>query len=259
MPMAQLGQTGLFYTVDGDAQKPALLLSNSLGTDHSMWDVQIPALTPYFQVVRYDTRGHGQSAAPQGPYTLEQLGQDMLALMDHLGLQQADFCGLSMGGVIGQWLGVHAGARLRKLVLCNTAPKIGNAEAWNSRAAAVRADGLGPIADTAASRWFTDAWAQQHPDTVRAMTDILRQGSPEGYAACCEALAVADLREDIARIGKPVLLVAGAADPVTTEADARAMQAVIANAQLAVLPASHISNVEAPEPFTQALLEFLQS
>ena len=236
---------------------PALLLSNSLGTDHGMWQPQVAALAQHFFVVRYDTRGHGQSAAPQGPYTLAQLGHDVLDLMDHLDLSQVDFCGLSMGGVIGQWLGVHAGQRLRRLVLCNTAAKIGHAEAWHARAAAVRADGLDAIADSAHTRWFTEAWTQQHPETVQAMANVLRQGSPEGYASCCEALADADLRQDIGRITVPTLIVAGGQDPVTTEADARAMQADIAGAQVAVLPASHISNVEAPEAFTQVLLDFL--
>lgn len=258
MPMATLGETELFYTTDGDSQNPALLLSNSLGTDHTMWDAQVQALAQHFFVVRYDTRGHGRSDAPPGPYQLVQLGSDVLELMDKLGLAQVDFCGLSMGGVVGQWLGIYAGQRLRKLVLCNTAPKIGTAEGWNTRAAAVRVNGLDALADSAYERWFTGGFVQQHPQLVQSMTEVLRKGSPEGYAACCEALAAADLRHDIARITNPVLVIAGAQDPVTTEADARAMQASLPDACVAVLPASHISNVEVPQQFTQVLLDFLR-
>jgi 3-oxoadipate enol-lactonase len=257
MPIAIINDTCLHYRTDGDRSLPALVFSNSLGTDLSMWHAQAEALAGHFFLVRYDTRGHGLSASPPGPYTISQLGQDVVALLDHLDIGTAHFCGLSMGGVTGQWLGVHAARRINKLVLANTAARVGTADGWQARAAAVRAQGLGQIADSAASRWFTPEFVQRQPAMADAMATTLRGQNYEGYAACCDALASADLRGDIHAITAPTLIIAGTADPVTTVADAEAVRAAIPGARLAQLPASHMSNVEAPAGFTGALLAFL--
>jgi 3-oxoadipate enol-lactonase len=157
MPEAHINGTTLHYRTDGARSLPCLVLSNSLGTDLGMWDAQAPALARHFHLVRYDTRGHGGSDSPPGPYSIEQLGQDVLALLDHLDIGHAHFCGLSMGGVTGQWLGVHAPQRLGKLVLANTAARVGTTDGWYSRAQSVREQGLGEIADSAAARWFSGA------------------------------------------------------------------------------------------------------
>lgn len=257
MPIAIINDTCIHYRAEGDRSLPALVFSNSLGTDLSMWQAQADALAGRYFLVRYDTRGHGLSASPPGPYSIEQLGMDVVALLDHLDIEKAHFCGISMGGVTGQWLGVHAPGRIERLVLANTAARVGTADGWQSRAAAVRAQGLGAIADSAASRWFTPEFAQRQPAVADAMANKLRGQNYEGYAACCDALAGADLRGAIHAITAPTLVIAGAADPVTTVADAEALRSAIPGAIVAALPASHISNVEAPAAFTQVLLHFL--
>ena len=247
-------------TVDGPPDAPALILSNSLGTTLEMWNPQVAAFAKDHRLIRYDTRGHGGSPVTPGPYSFDALGQDVLAVLDALDIEQAAFCGISMGGHTGLWLGVHAPTRITAIAVCNSAAKIGSPQAWHERAAAVRAQGragMQDLADTAPARWFTQAFAQAQPVVVAYAQAGLSGIAPEGYAACCEALASSDLRGDIARIAMPTLLLAGAADPVTTVADAQAMQADIAGAQLAVVPASHLSNLEAPDAFDQAVLGFL--
>ncbi len=181
----------------------------------------------------------------------------MLALLDHFDIERAHVVGLSMGGVTAQWLGVHAPGRIRKLVLANTASKIGERDAWLARAASVRAEGMNGIAAGSPARWFTPDFLARQAVVVGAMQKTVRGLDPEGYAACCEALAMADLTPDVHRIAAPTLVVAGADDPVTTVADAQALAAAIGGAALATLPASHLSNVEAPDRFSDAVASFL--
>lgn len=249
--------TLLHYRTDGQRGNPSLVLSNSLGTDLSMWDAQAAALASRFFVVRYDTRGHGLSAGGGAPFGIERLGLDVVALLDHLEIARAAFCGISMGGLTGQWLGIHQPQRLHKLVLANTAARIGGAEAWLARAALVRRDGMAAVADGAAGRWFTPQFIGREPDTVARMVAILRGQDAAGYAACCEALAQADLRACVGTLGVPTLVIAGEQDPVTTLDDARWLQQQVGGSRLASLPASHISNVEAADLFTAQLRAFL--
>jgi 3-oxoadipate enol-lactonase len=250
MPFVQVDDVRLHYRIDGAKAGPCVVLSNSLGTDLSMWDRQADLLARDFRVLRYDTRGHGQSGRGAAPVTLERLGLDVVGLLDALEIPRAHFCGISMGGMTGQWLGIHQQQRLIKLVLANTAARIGTPEAWNARAAQVRADGMDGVADGAAARWFTPAF-------VARMIARLRGQDREGYAACCTALAAADLRGAVASIAAPTLVIAGADDPVTTVADAGWLADTLPAAQLAVVPASHISNLEAAEAFGAALHGFL--
>lgn len=257
MPVAHINQTDIFYLAEGNPDNPGIVLSNSLGTDHGMWQAQADALAKYFFVIRYDTRGHGQSASPKGPYQLQQLGQDVIALLDFLHIEKAHFCGISMGGMIGQWLGIHAPERLKKLVVANTAAKIGTTEAWLSRAKAVKAEGLDAIADSAASRWFSPSFVKSGSSAISELVTHLRSESAEGYASCCEVLADADLRGAIHAIPNPTLIIAGQYDPVTTESDAVSMHQKIKDSKMVALPASHISNVEAEKLFTCALSDFL--
>lgn len=261
MPFVDVHDQGetvrLHYRSDGDPKRPCLVLSNSLGTDLGMWDAQAAALSASFFVLRYDTRGHGQSDAGRGPLTIERLGRDVLALLDHLDIEQAAFCGISMGGLTGQWLGIHAPQRFGKLVLANTAARIGNVEGWSARAGQVRREGMGPIADGVPARWFTGDFVARAPDTAARMVRTLRAQDAEGYAACCDALAHADLREDVQRIAVPTLVVAGEHDPVTTVADGAWLRERIRGARMASVPASHISNIEAEAEFTALLHSFL--
>ncbi|RKG30598.1 3-oxoadipate enol-lactonase [Acinetobacter guerrae] len=247
----------LHYQTFGDAHKPALIFSNSLGTNLGMWQKQFNYFKQNFFVICYDTRGHGASSTPQGAYTLAQLGNDVIQLLDHLNISKATFCGISMGGLTGQWLAIHYPERFSHVMIANTAAKIGQAQAWQDRAKLVREQGLQPIAETAASRWFTEDFIRQHSSTVVTLSDDLAAGSADGYARCCEALALADLRDELVKIGIPVLIIAGQHDPVTTVADGKWMQQHIANAQLAEINASHISNIEQPEQFNQILQQFI--
>jgi 3-oxoadipate enol-lactonase len=265
MPLLTPGPQQIAYTLEGPPTAPVLVLSNSLGTTMDMWQPQAPALAQRFRVLRYDTRGHGASGAGDASatsdmagYTLDQLGGDVLRLLDALDIAKAHFCGISMGGLTGLWLGVHAGERLHKLAVANSAACIGTGAGWRERAAMVRMQGMNAVADGAVARWFTPSFAQREPQTVEKLVEGLRQTPPAAYAACCLALAQADLRNAISGIKIPTLLIAGRHDPVTTVADARAMQEHIAGSRYAELDASHLSNVQADAEFTRQLLQFLE-
>lgn len=253
--------TGTFrFAIEGPTYAPVLVFSNSLGTPLEMWDAQAENFSKTHRVLRYDTRGHGGSVVSPGPYSFEQLGGDLLALLDTLKIERASFCGISMGGFTGLWLGVHAPHRLNHLIVANSAAQIGTADGWTTRAALVREKGAAAMAELAVSspsRWFTDTFRTTAADVVLKAQGWISVVAPEGYAACCEALADGDLRNAIARITVPTLLIAGASDPVTTVAHSQAMQAKIVGAELIQLPASHLSNLEAPEAFDAALEDFL--
>jgi len=262
MAFVQLDDGEMHYQIEGPQGAPVLVLSNSLGTDLHMWDAQVEALSKTFRVLRYDTRGHGKSLVSQGPYTIEQLGQDVLALLDSLNIERAHFCGLSMGGLIGQWLGIHANDRLHKLILCNTAAKIGTPEIWNQRIGLLEsedAQGMVTLASTAPQRWFTPEFTQQHPDKVKAVTDVLAATSPQGYAACCAAVRDADFLKQVAAITVDTLIICGSHDAVTTVADGHYLQNHIHGTQLSDYYAAHLSSVELGQVFTLRVTEFLLS
>ena len=260
--MGPIQEGELNYRLDGPQGAPVLVLSNSLGTDLGMWDAQIPAFTEHFQVLRYDTRGHGQSLVSEGPYSIEQLGRDVLALLDALHIERAHFCGLSMGGLIGQWLGIHAGERLNKLVVCNTAAKIGEPSVWNPRIEMVLRDGpeaMAGLRDASIARWFTTDYAQAHPEQVKRITDMLAATSPQGYAANCAAVRDADFRDQLAAIKVPTLVIAGTEDAVTPPSGSHFIQEQVAGAQYAEFHAAHLSNVQAGDAFSQRVLAFLSA
>ena len=260
--MGPIQEGELNYRLDGPQGAPVLVLSNSLGTDLGMWDAQIPAFTEHFQVLRYDTRGHGQSLVSEGPYSIEQLGRDVLALLDALHIERAHFCGLSMGGLIGQWLGIYAGERLNKLVVCNTAANIGEPSVWNPRIEMVLRDGPAAMAglrDASIARWFTADYAQAHPEQVKRITDMLAATSPQGYAANCAAVRDADFRDQLAAIKVPTLVIAGTEDAVTPPSGSHFIQEQVAGAQYAEFHAAHLSNVQAGDAFSQRVLAFLSA
>ncbi len=245
--------------LDGPDDAPVLIFSNSLGTTLEMWEAQA-SLARDYRVVRYDTRGHGASVWPQGPCSFDVLGSDVLAIMDALGIASARFCGISMGGHTGLWLAIHAPERFVAIAVCNSAARIGTAQGWMDRAGTVRAGGkqaMATLASTAPGRWFTDGFVREHPATVASLTDTLSALDAQGYAACCEALAHSDLRPGLSGITVPMLLLTGAMDPVTTVADSEYMHKAMANSKMAVLQASHLSNVEAPDAFNDTLQQFL--
>lgn len=260
MGSVQLADGVLNYQMQGPEGAPVLVLSNSLGTDLGMWDTQVAAFAAHFRVLRYDTRGHGASLVTAGPYSIEQLGRDVLALLDGLNIERAHFCGLSMGGLIGQWLGIHAGERLERLVVCNSAAKIAAPEIWNPRIEMVLRDGKAAMVglrDASIERWFTPAFAQANPEQARRITDMLAATSPEGYAANCGAVRDADFRDQLGRINVPLLVIAGSEDAVTPPSGSLFIQERVAGAEYAEFRAAHLSNVEVGEPFSRRVIDFL--
>jgi 3-oxoadipate enol-lactonase len=257
MPFVESDGARFHYRIDGSEQAPAIVLSNSLGTNLSMWDAQIPALAARFRVLRYDTRGQGQSSVTPGPYSLMQLGRDVIHLLDELEIERAHFCGLSMGGMTGMWLGVYRATRVERLVLCNTAARIGSPEIWNARIEAVRQGGMAAIADIVIQRWFTPRFIAHAPESIERTRQMILATPPEGYMANCGAIRDMDQRETISDISAPTAVIAGINDPVTTISDAQYIVDRVAGAQYAELDAAHLSNIEAAEHFTQVLLRFL--
>lgn len=257
MPFVDLKSVRLRYELTGPQELPVLVLSHSLGAGLEMWDSQMTALGEQFRLLRYDTRGLGQSSVPPGPYNVAQLGQDVIELMDALGIAKASFCGLSMGGSTGQWLGIHAPERIEKLVLASTAMKIGNEEGWNARIATVLKDGLDDVVPGALQRWFTEGFRGKHPEVVARIEAILRAADVQGYAANTAAVRDADFREDAGRINVPVLVISGTHDVTATPEDGKRLAASIPGARYVELDAAHLCNVEAAGAFNGAVLEFL--
>jgi len=249
----------IHYALTGATNAPVIVFSNSLGANLSMWDPQLPEIEKTFRILRYDTRGLGQSSATPGPYSIEQLARDVLALLDALKIQRANFCGLSMGGMIGMWLGLNAPARVEKLVLCNTGAKIGSEKGWNSRIELVRKDGLKAVAADVIERWFTPEFRTRSPQAWESALRMLEAAPPEGYAACCAAVRDYDARDKISAIHIPTMVIAGGKDSATPPADGRYVADQIAGARYVELEAAHLSNIEAAEEFTAELIQFLSA
>lgn len=259
MPFAEVGKGRLHYEIDGDSNAPVLVLSNSLGTTLDMWLPQMAALTEHFRVLRYDTRGHGQSEVTPGPYTIAQLGGDVVALLDHLNVTRAHFCGLSMGGMTGMWLGIHAPDRINRLVLCNTSAAIGVPEMWNARIAQVRQGGMASVIPAVLERWFTADFLANAPTQVERVRTMLANSSVEGYAANCAAVRDMDQRADLGRILAQTLVIGGKHDKSTPPEHGELIAKSIPGARYVELNAAHLSNWEAAQAFTQQVQHFLLS
>ncbi len=252
-------QIRTFYRLEGNERLPVLVLSHSIGTDHGLWDLQIPGLLSHFQILRYDSRGHGATDAPSGEYSIEQLGRDLLALVDALKIQTFAFCGLSMGGAVGQWLAVHSPERVTGLILANTSPRFATPEFWNNRIAAVRKGGMAAIAGDVIPRMFARGFLARPNPYVSNIRSVLNGTNPTGYIGCCAALRDFDFSGSLAAIHTPTLVVVGEDDVSTPFAgNAEILASDIAGARLATLPATHLSNVECPRAFIAALLSFLR-
>lgn len=250
--------TRLHWRLDGPADAPVLLLSNSLGTNMEMWAPQMPILTQHFRVLRYDSRGHGLSDAPAGPYSIDLLGRDAIGLLDALSIAKVRFAGLSKGGMVGQWLGANAPDRLSHLVLCNTAAEMAPVEPWNARIALVKAQGMGDIVNGVVERWFTEPFRLAHPDAITPITAMLHATPVAGYVACCAAVRDMDQRASLPRINVPTLVIGGRQDPATPIAKSHDLANAIPGARLVELNAAHLSNIEQATAFTDALLAFLK-
>lgn len=240
----------LSYVVDGRPEAPTLLLGPSLGSTAAMWSPQLPALSQHLRVVRFDHRGHGGSPVPPGPYTVDDLGHDVLALMDHLGLDRAHYAGLSLGGMVGMWLAAHAPERVDRLALLCTAAHLPPAQGWLDRAAAVRAGGMAAVADAVVARWFTAGFTD-----VATYRQMLLATPVAGYAACCEAIAAMDLRPVLGAIRAPTLVIAGAQDPATPPELGRQIAAAVPGARFVeVADVAHLANVERADAVTRLLV-----
>ena len=249
----------MYYELDGPPNAPTLVLSNSLGTNLSLWDSQLSVFSQSFRVLRYDSRGHGQTSVTQGEYSVEVLGRDVLQLLDALNLQRVNFCGLSIGGMTGMWLGVNAPQRLENLVLSNTAPTIGKLDTWNERIRTVRESGTKAVAQQVVERWFTPDFRASHPDQVAKTRSMIESTSTDGYAGSCAAVRDFDFWEKVGTIRAKTLVIAGTHDLSVPPTDAQKLAKQIPGARYIELPAAHISNVEAASRFTDAVSAFLRS
>lgn len=246
------------HEIAGPADAPPLLLSNSLGSTLAMWDPQAAALADEFRVIRYDLRGHGRSPVPDGPYALDDLGADALALLDSLEIERAHLAGVSLGGMLSMWLAIHAPDRVDHLMPCFTSAQLGPPEGWAERAALVRRKGTQAVAPSVVERWLTPAYRDAHPDEVSRLRAMIASTPDEGYAGCCAVIEHMDLRGELDRIRAPTLVVAGAGDPATPPEHGELIASLVPGARLEVLdPGAHLANLERPEAFTALMRDFL--
>jgi 3-oxoadipate enol-lactonase len=257
MPIRTINGEAFNILVEGPEAAPALMFSNSLSSNLSMWDAQAQALKTSFRIIRYDSRGHGKSVAKAEPYSLAQLGGDAIAIMDALKLSRVHWCGLSKGGMVGQWLLTHHRDRISKAVLANTAAQMPPPELWNGRIRNVSQNGMAAIVEATIERWFTKDFVARAPKEIAAVKHMIATTPAPGYCGCCAAIRDMDQRESIRGITNPVLLISGDHDPATTPAMMQLMKERIPGAQWQSLNASHISNIEQPAAFTKALKDFL--
>jgi 3-oxoadipate enol-lactonase len=257
MPVIDANGMAINVEIEGRSDAPSLMFSNSLGTNLHMWDDQAKALSKHFRVIRYDQRGHGKSAAPEGPYSIERLGRDVLAILNALEIKQTHFCGLSMGGMTGMWLARHAPDRFDKLVLSNTAPKSQTPDSWNTRIRTVLTKGIGAVADTVLGIWFTKEFRERAPQTIARMREMMVSNNSKGYCGCCSAIRDMDQRWFVSEIKLPTLIIAGKQDNATPLSASEFLASRIAGARLVSLDAGHISNVEQKDAYTAALEKFL--
>ncbi|MDH4311212.1 MAG: 3-oxoadipate enol-lactonase [Gammaproteobacteria bacterium] len=257
--MLRVNGADLHVRTDGPDGTPWLVLSNSLGATLDMWEPQVAAFSRGYRVLRYDTRGHGRSSVPARPYTIDQLGLDVLGVLDASGVERAHFCGLSMGGATGMWLAVHAPQRIGRLVLCNTTPWLGPPATMDARIATMLRDGMPTMVEAILERWFTPEFRTSDPLAVDRVRQQLLATPVEGYVGCCEAIRDMDQRAALARIAAPTLVIAGTFDPAPTPAAARKWASAIPHARFVELPAAHLSNIGAAAAFSDAVLAFLSS
>jgi 3-oxoadipate enol-lactonase len=247
----------LSVQVEGSDGAPALMLSNSLGTNLHMWDDQAAEFAKHFRLVRYDRRGHGKSGAPKGPYSFDRFGRDILAIIDALQIKKMNWCGLSMGGMDGQWLGANAPDRVEKLILANTNFYYADKAPWADRIKFVQEKGLTELVGLNMERWFTAGFRERAPQAIARMTEMFVATNPGGYVACVEAIRDMDFRTSNPKVTTPTLVIVGKQDPATPPSAGEAIAQQIKGAKLVALDAAHISNVEQPKAFADAVLDFL--
>jgi 3-oxoadipate enol-lactonase len=257
MPMIDADGCPIHVQVEGPEGAPVLMLSNSLGTTLHMWDAQVEPFTKHFRLVRYDRRGHGKSGVPKGPYSMERLGRDVLAVLDAHNIKTINWCGLSMGGMVGQWLGANAPGRVEKLILSNTSSYFPDKNGWNDRLKFVREKGVAALAGPNMERWFTKGFRERSPETIARMIEMFTATPLEGYIGCGEAVRDMDHREILPKIKAPTLVIIGKHDPATTPEAGEYIRSHIPGAAQVVLDAAHISNIEQSAAYSAAVVDFL--
>ena len=257
MPSEKVNNAGIYYLFEDYGKQNTIVFSNSLGTNFSMWEKQREEISKYFNIMFYDTRGHGKSEVTEGDYSAELLGNDILQLTEFLGIKEFYFCGISMGGLIGQWLALNADGRLKKLIISNTAAKIGTAEGWNSRIKSVSENGLSSILGATAERWFTESFNKNHKNEVDGILKNFAETPLQGYISNCAMVRDADFRNELYRTNIPTLIISGKYDEVTTVEDGNFLQKNIRNAEHIVLETCHLSNFERPTEFNSVVVQFL--
>ena len=257
MPVIQSNGCPINVEVEGPENAPVLILSNSLGTTLHLWDGQVAPFIKHFRLVRFDRRGHGKSGLPKGPYSMEMLGRDVLAIMDGLGIRQANWCGLSMGGMEGMWLGANAPERFERLVLSNTSSYFADKKGWNDRLALVRDKGVPAFAAPNMERWFTKGFRERDPQAIAGMQAMFAATPLDGYIACGEAVRDMDHRDLLPRVKPPTLVIIGRHDPATVPEAGEYICKNIPGAEHFMIDAAHISNIEQPHAFTDAVVGFL--
>jgi 3-oxoadipate enol-lactonase len=257
MPVINADGCPINVEVEGPQGAPVLMLSNSLGTTLHMWEAQVAPFTQHFRLVRYDRRGHGKSGVPKRPYTMERLGRDVLAVLDGLGVEKVNWCGLSMGGMVGQWLGANAPERVERLVLTNTSSFFPDKNGWNERLKLVEEKGVAAFAAPNMARWFTKGFLEREPQKVAAIQAMFAATPLEGYLACGAAVRDMDQRDLLPRIKAPTLVIAGKHDGATPPEANEYISNHIPGAKFALVDAAHLSNIEQSEAYTKAVLAFL--
>jgi 3-oxoadipate enol-lactonase len=257
MPTVQSNGCPIHYEIEGDEKKPVLMFCNSLGTTLHMWDGQMPEVTKHFRVLRYDRRGHGKSGVPAGPYNMEMLGRDALAVLDAAKIEKTNWCGLSMGGMVGMWMGAKAPDRVNKLILSNTSSYIENKQMWTDRIALVKEKGLGAILQGTLERWFTKEFRDREPQKVKLIGDMFMATNPEGFTGCGAAVRDMDHREILKSIKAPTMVIAGKQDLGTTVEMGEFVRKNIPGASMTLFDAAHIANVESEHDYTDAVIGFL--
>lgn len=256
MVFVELPTHSVHYCIDGTEGRPWLTFCNSLGADLHMWDAQVDALALHFRILRYDSRGHGQSGTPKGAYSIADLGEDILMLWDELGIERSHFCGLSIGGMTGMWLGLNAGVRLNKLAICCSNVKIGTVADWEERIGQAQSEGLESLVDATMARWFSQEFATKQPKAVEKIRNTFLATSLDGYIGCCHAISKADFNGQIGAISVPTLALAAKDDPVCIPSDLRMIADGVNKGLFVEIEGRHICNLETPEAFNAALLKF---
>ena len=258
MALANINGAKINYKLDGDQQLPVLVLSNSLTTDLRLWDEQITDFANHFRVLRYDNRGHGGSSSPSGEYSLDDVAGDALALLDHLEISKASLCGVSLGGMVGMWLGIHAPDRVDKLVLCNTSSNVAPAASWQARIDTVKKDGMASVTEAVLERFLSEHSRTSGSPKIELVTSMLVSCQVDGYAGCCAAIRDMSLTNELSRISNPTIVIAGELDPATPVSHSEVINERIIGSELHVIQGvAHLSNLEKPDEFNETVLGFL--